>query len=236
MANPALSDKILNKVSAFDDTDKMTIEGTVNKTGLLILLLVIGAYSGWSNSGMLLIIGFVGSLGAALFLIFGGAHRAPLLAPIYALCEGLLLGAISSSYAARYPGIVSNALILTIGALIGMLALYRFKIIRVTERFRSGLMIAMFAIVATYLANFAMSFFGSGIPMIHESTPMGIGLSLVIVGVAALNLLLDFDMIERAYNQGAPKYMEWYGGFALILTLVWLYLEILRLLGKMNRK
>ena len=169
----------------------------------------------------------------SLLIIFG-PHRAPYLSQPYAFCEGLLLGAISSVYAAKYPGIVSNAMLLTLSCLGLMLVLYRLKIIRNTERFRSVIMTATMAIGVTYLINMVMSFFGTSIPMIHKSTPMGIGFSVVVVGVAAFNLIVDFDFIEQAHS--APKYMEWYGAFALLVTLVWLYLEILRLLSKINKK
>ena len=136
----------------------------------------------------------------------------------------------------RYPGIATNAMILTLSCLVLMLGLYKFKIITVTEKLRSVIMAATLAIGVTYLISMVMGFFGSQIPMIHESSPIGIGFSVIVVGVAAFNLLLDFDMIERAQMQGSPKYMEWYGAFALLVTLVWLYLEMLRLLGKIQKK
>lgn len=236
MSNPALSEKVLNKVTGYADTSKMTINGTIHKTGILLLITVAGASLGWdSNSPILLF----GSMIVALILSFAiifGPQRAPMLSPIYAFCEGLLLGSISSVYSARYPGIVSNAMFLTLSCLFIMLALYRFRVIRVTERTRSVITVATLAIAVTYLVQLVMSIFGSSIPMINDSSPMGIGFSLLVVGVAALNLLLDFSLIEEANARGAPKFMEWYGGFALLVTLVWLYLEMLRLMSKLNKR
>lgn len=238
MSSPALNEKFMTKLSSFasDDTSKMTIHGTINKTGILLMLTVLGALIGWNvQSPILLIGGLIVGLVCSLLIIFG-PQRAPSLSPVYALSEGLLLGSISATYSFMYPGIVSNALLLTLSVLGIMLGLYRFRIIRVTEKTRSVIMAATLAIALTYLIEMVMSMFGSGIPMIHQSGTYGIAFSVIVVGVAAFNLLLDFDMIEQAQLRGAPKFMEWYGGFALLLTLVWLYLEILRLLSKMNKK
>lgn len=240
MSNPVLNEKSLQRIQQqardFSATETMTIDGTINKTGLLILLTIAGAIVGWNSMSFgLMIVLLLVNLGL-VFMISRQPQRASFLSQPYALIEGFVLGSISSLYSVRYPGIVSNALMLTIGCLVFMLALYKFKIIQVTERFKSIMMVAMMAIMATYFISMIMGFFGSQIPMIHESSPIGIGFSLVVVGVAAFNLLLDFDLIEKAYQQGAPKYMEWYGGFALLVTLVWLYLEILRLLSKLNKK
>ncbi|MBC7464441.1 MAG: Bax inhibitor-1/YccA family protein [Bdellovibrio sp.] len=236
MSNPVLNEKTLNKIQDFGATEKMTMEGTMNKSGLLILLTIAGAYIGWNTpSPLMLIVSFIATL-VLVFLISFKPERAAYLSQPYALMEGMILGTISSMYSVRYPGIVSNALMLTISCLVLMLGLYRFKIIRVTEKVKSVIMGATLAICLTYVVSMIMGFFGSSIPMIHESSPMGIGFSVLVVGVAAFNLLLDFDFIEQAYQRGAPKYMEWYGGFALLVTIVWLYLEILRLLSKLNKK
>ncbi len=245
MSNPVLNEKTLAKardaremygMRDVTDVSRMTITGTMNRAGLLILLTIFGASLGWGNQSMPLMIGIlIGTLILCLVIVFK-PHLSPVLAPVYAVAEGALLGSISAVYSVMYPGIVTNALILTLSVLLIMLGLYRFRIIRVTERTRSVIMGATIAIAVTYLVNMVMGFFGTQIPMIHDTGWMGIGFSVVVVGVAAFNLLLDFDMIERAESQGAPKYMEWYGGFALLVTLVWLYLEILRLLGKVNRK
>ena len=236
MANPAFNEKVLNKIRDSEDVSRMTIDGTINRAGLLILLTIAGAVLGWDlRSFPMLIVSVIINLILA-FMIISKPDRAPTLAPIYAISEGILLGSISSVYSLRYPGIVSNAMILTLSCLALMLGLYKFKIITVTDKLRSVIMGATMAIGVTYLINMIMGFFGSQIPMIHESSTLGIGFSILVVGVAAFNLLLDFDMIERAYNQGSPKYMEWYGGFALLVTLVWLYLEMLRLVSKLDRK
>lgn len=236
MANPALSEKFFNRVSSYAGESKMTISGAVNKTGLLLLLMVGGAILGWNTGSPVIMIGsIVVALIAAMVVIFS-PQRAPYWSPIYAVAEGLALGAISASYTYRYPGIVSNALMLTIGCLGIMLALYRFKIIQVTDRLRTILMTATMAIALTYLISMVMGFFGTQMPMIHQSSPVGIAFSVIVVGVAAFNLLIDFDLIEKLDQRGAPKFMEWYAAFALILTLVWLYMEILRLLSKLNRR
>ena len=236
MSNPAFNEKTLTKIRDVTGTGEMTIDGTINRAGLLILLTIGGAVVGWGqNSPLILIGGFLVNIICALLIIFK-PERAPTLSPVYAVAEGLLLGSISAMYSLRFPGIVTNAMILTLSCLVLMLGLYKFKIITVTEKLRSVVMAATLAIGVTYLISMVMGFFGSQIPMIHESSPIGIGFSVLVVGVAAFNLLLDFDMIERAQMQGAPKYMEWYGAFALLVTLVWLYLEMLRLLGKIQRK
>jgi len=237
MANPALNEKIFRRVdSVIVDSDKMSINGTINKTGFLLLFMVLGAMFGWnSNSGVLIFGSVIVSL-ILCFAIMFGPQRAAYLSQIYAVTEGVLLGSISSMYAAQYPGIVSNALMLTMSCLFVTLALYRFKIVRVNDRFRTVLTVAMGAIFLTYLVSMIMGFFGSALPMIHQSSPLGIGFSLVVVVVAASNLFLDFDLVEQASQRGSPKYMEWYCGFALIITLVWLYMEILRLLGKLNKR
>jgi uncharacterized YccA/Bax inhibitor family protein len=236
MANPALNEKFLSKISALEDGTTMSIHGTINKAGFLLLIAIAGAALGWgSYSPVLLIVAFISSFALSLLIIFG-PQRANYLSQGYAFAEGVLLGSISSMYALRYPGIVSNALLLTLSCLLVMLGLYRFKIIRVTDRLRSVLTAATMAIVITYAISMIMGMFGTDLPMIHQSSPMGIGFSLLVVGVAAFNLLLNFDMIEQAQAKGAPKFMEWYCAFSLLVTLVWVYLEILRLLSKLNKK
>lgn len=236
MSNPSFNEKTLNRIDQFESVDKMTIEGTINKSGILLLITIAGAMIGWGSQsfGLALILMLV-NLGLALAISFG-PQRAPMLSPLYAASEGFFLGVISAFYNIKYPGIVGNAMILTLGVLAIMLVLYRFRIIRVTEKFRSIMMAATMAIGLTYLVSIIMGFFGGGLPMIHEASPMGIGFSVVVVLVAAFNLLMDFDMIETMNARGAPKFMEWYSGFALLVTIVWLYIEILRLLSKLNRK
>jgi uncharacterized YccA/Bax inhibitor family protein len=236
MSSPALNEKTWGKIRDVTTEGTMTIQGTINKSGILILLTMGGAYLGWNmQSGVLLIGSLIINLILALVMIFK-PHTASYLSQPYAIMEGLLLGSISAVYSFRYPGIVTNTLIGTLSCFVVMLALYRFRIIRVTEQFRTVIVAATGAIVLTYIVSMVMGFFGSSIPMIHEATPMGIAFSVLVVGVAAFNLMLDFDMIEQANARQAPKYMEWYCGFALLLTLVWLYLEMLRLMSKLSKK
>lgn len=236
MSSPALNEKTWGRIRDYATEDTMTIEGTINKSGILILLTVMGAYFGWGlNSPMLMVGALVLTLILSLVIIFK-PPTAAYLSQAYAVIEGFLLGSISAVYAFRYPGIVTNTLFATLACFILMLVLYRTRIIRVTEQFRTILLVATGAIAITYLVNIVMGFFGSSMPMIHEATPMGILFSVVVTGVAAFNLLLDFDMIEQAHARKAPRFMEWYCGFALLLTLVWLYLEMLRLMSKLNKK
>ncbi len=236
MSSPALNEKTWGKIRDVTTEGTMTIEGTINKSGLLILMTIAGAYLGWNmNSPVMMIASLIATLILSIVIIFKPPTAAYLSQP-YAIIEGLLLGSISSVYAVRYPGIVSNALIGTICCFVLMLALYRFRIIRVTEKFRTVIIVATGAIALTYVVSMIMGMFGSSIPMIHDSTPMGIAFSVLVVGVASFNLMLDFDMIEQANARQSPKFMEWYCGFALLLTLVWLYLEMLRLMSKLNRK
>lgn len=233
MANPALNEKVLKNAHEFVGESRMSLNGTINKTGFLLLIAAFGASLGWGLQSTEILIGsFVVALILSFLIIFK-PERAAYLSQTYAFAEGLILGSISYVYSQKYPGIASNAMFLTLGCLFVMLGLYRFKIIRVTERFRSIVVSATMAIALVYVVQLVMSMFGSsGIPMIYQSSAIGIGFSLFVVGLAAFNLLLDFDLIDRMNNEGAPKYMEWYGAFALLLTLVWLYLEILRLLSK----
>ncbi|MFM1767934.1 MAG: hypothetical protein RJA22_463 [Verrucomicrobiota bacterium] len=238
-SNPALSEKAF-KDAIGTSGRPMTLDGTVNKTGILLVLAVLSALFTWNKfatdpaSSMAWVLGgAIGGLVVALVLIFKKT-LAPVLAPAYALLEGLVLGGVSAMYNAKFEGIVLQAVLLTFGTLFALLLAYRARIIRVTENFRLGLFAATGAIALVYLVGFVMSFFGKQIPYIHESGMIGIGFSLVVVVIAALNLVLDFDFIEQGVSQGAPKYLEWYAGFGLLVTLIWLYLEILRLLAKLN--
>ncbi len=237
MSNPAFSQKTWTRIGEVTDVGTMTIEGTVNKSGFLILLTILGACVGWNLQSGGILIGSVIAAAILSFCIIFKPQRAAFLSQPYALLEGLFLGSLSVTYAARYPGIVTNALVGTLGCLAVMLVMYRFRIIRVTEKFKTVMLAATAAIAITYLVSMVMNLFGSaGVPMIHESSGAGIAFSVVVIGIAAFNLLLDFDLIEQMYNRQAPKFMEWYCSFALLLTLVWLYLEILRLLAKASKK
>jgi uncharacterized YccA/Bax inhibitor family protein len=179
--------------------------------------------------------GLIGGLIVALVTVFK-KEWAPVTTPLYAAFEGVLLGAISLVFNQRYPGIVFNAVALTFGVLAALLLAYRSGVVRPTENMKLGIAAATGGIALVYLVSMGLGFFGKTMPYIHDSGPIGIGFSVVVVGIAALNLVLDFDFIERGAEVGAPKYMEWYGAFGLLVTLVWLYLEILRLLAKLQGK
>ncbi|MEP7195428.1 MAG: Bax inhibitor-1/YccA family protein [Saprospiraceae bacterium] len=233
--NPILKDSLFEQnLSSTGLT--MTSAGAVNKSVILGLLLMITAVFSFAFPSTIFllpsaIIGFV----LVLIATFK-KEWSPTIAPIYALIEGLFLGSISAYYASAFDGIVFHALSLTLAILFLMLFLYKARIIQVTERFRSIIMIGTGAIALTYLVSFVLSFFGIQVPMIHSSGLLGIGFSLVVIVMASLNLLLDFDFFERGEQAGLPKYMEWFAAMGLIITLVWLYLEILRLLSKFNKK
>ena len=232
---------VLNKstfLSSHVQSEKMTINGTVNKTLIsLILLITSGYYCFTSISPIIIIGGAIGGLIVAIITIFK-KEWAPITVPIYALLEGCFLGGISYMYNTMYEGIVSNAIFLTIGILLSLLFAYKSGWIKPTENFKLGLVAATGGIFIVYLVNFVMSFFGSqmGIMDINNSSMFSIGFSLFVVVIASLNLVLDFDFIEEGAEKGAPKYMEWYGAFGLLITLIWLYLEILRLLAKLNSR
>jgi len=240
--NPVFNEKSLGKIlnSERVDTDAMTVTGAINKTGLLFLLLVAGASVSWNLAGqpmgmMLSVGGMIVGLILCLMISFNPA-RAPVFAPIYAMAQGLTIGWISAMYNARIPGLVFNAMILTVGCLGLMLFLYRTGILKATQRFVAVLVGATMAIFLTYLVDMVMMMFGHPIAFIHQGGPIGIGFSVIVVGVAALNLILDFDMIEKSAARRAPKFMEWYAGFAVMVTIVWVYLEILRLLSKLSKR
>jgi uncharacterized YccA/Bax inhibitor family protein len=247
--NPALNGKVFQQfeATANDRYDvagaatTMTVAGTTFKTGILLLLAILTAGFTWNLSlaGQAampwMIGGMIGGLALALVTIFK-PNWSPVTAPGYALAEGLLLGGISAMYSTLYDGIIVQAVMLTFGTMLSMLVAYGLGLVRATEKFRAGVFAATGGICLVYLVSFVMSFFGTSIPYIHGSGLIGIGFSLFVVVVAALNLVLDFDFIERGAAAKAPKYMEWYGAFGLMVTLVWLYIEILRLLSKLSRR
>jgi uncharacterized YccA/Bax inhibitor family protein len=238
--NPILNEEKLKSLNASQDymadkSDIMTISGAINKTLILsAILLVTSALSFMMPTMFLLIVGVIGGLIAVLVATFK-PHTSPIAAPVYAGFEGLALGTISAFYAGMMDGIIMQAVALTLGTLISMLLLYKSGLITVTQKFRSGVMMATGAIFFMYLIGFVGSLFGWQMPMLHSNGLLGIGISLVIIAVAALNLLLDFDNFDKAAESQAPKYMEWFCGLSLMVTLVWLYLEFLRLLSKLNR-
>jgi uncharacterized YccA/Bax inhibitor family protein len=222
--------------------DTMTVNGTVWATAALLVLVVAGGVYGWNSvdvtaesaslPGWVLPV-VLGALGVAILTIFKPA-LARFTAPVYALLEGAFLGAISGLYNAAYDGIVVQAVGLTVGVFAVMLFLYGTRIIKVTDKLRMGIVAATGAILLVYVVNMVLSLFGASVPFLHDTGPLGIGISLLIVGVAAFNLLLDFDFIERGVAAGAPRKMEWYAAFGLLVTIVWLYLELLRLLAKLQ--
>lgn len=246
--NPVLTlDTFSGAVVSGDSSQHMTIAGTVNKTALLLAMLMLTATWAWfeamgvtkGEASMVMPLalgGAVLSLVIAITLAFKQTW-APVLAPAYALAQGVFVGAISAFAEARFPGIVVQAVGLTFGVLAALLMAYRSGLIQATENFKLGVVAATGGIALLYLVNFGLRMFTDiSIPFIHDSGLVGIGFSLFVVVIAALNLVLDFDFIENGAEQGAPKHMEWYGAFGLMVTLVWLYLEILRLLMKLNSR
>jgi uncharacterized YccA/Bax inhibitor family protein len=215
----------------------MTLNGVVNKTGILLVLCMGSFAFAWYQSsaalGPIAGVGMIGGLIVGLITCFF-ARIAPYTAPVYAVLEGLFLGAISAIMEGSFPGIAVQAAGLTFGTVAVMLTLYLTRVIVVTETFRSAIIVATGAIALVYLVSLVLRLFGTQIPFIHQSGVIGIGFSLLVVGLAAMNLLLDFDFIEQGVGQGAPKHLEWYAGFSLLVTLVWLYLELLRLLAKLR--
>ena len=250
--NPALNSKVFKDFSSISE-DTMTLNGAVNKTAISLLILLLSGFVGFymtfksgnlsmdgqitGMSSTYMIVGFVVGLILALATIFK-KHLSPYTVPAYAIFEGLALGGISAFFSAMYDGIVFQAILITASIFCVLLFLYKTKIIKATENFKLGIVAATGGIAIVYLVNFAMSFFGGGLPVmdINNASVYSIGFSLVVVVIAALNLVLDFDFIEEASDMGVPKYMEWYGAFGLMVTLVWLYLEILRLLAKLNSR
>lgn len=242
--NPTLSEKTFQSVVIGGSyADSMTLRGTLNKFGFMLLMLMGSAFYSWKefagggNVIPLMLTGVIGGLIVAIVISFK-KEWAPYLAPAYGLLEGLFLGSVSAYYNAAFatkaPGIVMNAVGLTFGVAIAMYLLYSFKIIKATEKFKSVLFTATAGIAIFYLINMVLSMFGVHMAFLHEGSVMGIGFSLIVVTIAALNLIMDFDRIEQGTQGGAPKYMEWYCAFGLMVTIVWLYLEILRLLSKLS--
>ncbi len=240
--SPALNEKVFNEAAAAAQpgAQHMTIGKTVIASSVLLVILIIAGAVGWeligySASSPEIPVWYWIALGAALVIalvtIFR-PHFAPFTAPLYAVAEGLVLGGISRIFEYEFEGIVLQAIGLTIGVFVVMLVLYATRVIEVTKNFRLGVIAATGAIFLVYMVDLILRFFGAEVPLINDSSPAGIAISVVIVAVAALNLVLDFDFIEQGADQRAPSYMSWYAAFGLLVTLVWLYLEILRLLAK----
>jgi uncharacterized YccA/Bax inhibitor family protein len=241
--NPGLNDKTFSGLPRLSvGGERMTLQGAINKSFLLLVVLLAGAFWPWSEYlstgdasvvGPSILIGAVGGLVLGLVISFK-ATLAPYLAIPYAALEGLAMGGFSALLERRYPGIAIQAVGLTFGVLAVLLVAYSMRLIRVTQRFRSIVIGATGAIALLYLVTMVLGLFHVTVPVLNSSSPLGIIVSLVICGVAALNLVLDFDLIESGVAQGAPRYMEWYSAFGLLVTLVWLYLEILRLLSNVR--
>jgi len=244
-SNPSLNDKTfagLPRVTVAGEA--MTLQGTVNKSFLLLLVLLIAALWPWSqffgsgNPAVIapaILIGLIGGLALGLIISFK-ATLAPMLSIPYAACEGLAIGGISAVLEKRYPGIAIQAVGLTFGVMAALLLAYTTGLIQVTQRFRAIVVGATGAVLLLYLASFVLGFFHVTVPFLQGGSALSIGVSLVIVCIAALNLVLNFDLIYTGVAQGAPRYMEWYAAFGLLVTLVWLYMEILRLLGQIRQR
>jgi len=238
--NPLVKEESFAKAAVDTQVDAslisevMTVEGAVNKSFMLFGLMLMTSMISYMMPNMIFLWG--GLIGGLVFAIWASRkqEKSPVLAPAYALCEGLFVGTVTAYYAAMYDGIVFQAISLTIAVLFMMLFIYKTGIIKVTKSFKAGVFMATGAIMLVYVVSIVLSFFGIQMPLLHNTGPIGIGISLVIIGVASLNLLIDFDMFEKGAEHGAPKYMEWYAGMALLITLVWLYIEILRLLSKLR--
>jgi uncharacterized YccA/Bax inhibitor family protein len=250
-SNPALGQNTFSDVARsqyggdlVDASARMTLSGTVNKTGILLLCAIATAAWTWNQfmqthdlsvAGPAVMLGALGGFVVAMITIFKKTWS-PVTAPIYALLEGLVLGGLSAMFELRYPGIAMEAVGLTFGTLFVMLFLYKSGVIKVTQKFRMGVVAATGGIMVFYLLTWLLSMFHiSTFSSVYGSGWIGIGFSLFVVAIASLNLVLDFDFVEQGVAYGAPKYMEWYAAFGIIVTLVWLYLEMLRLLSKMRR-
>jgi len=246
--NPVLRSDHFQAVGVGEE--RMTVNGTIGKTGILLLLLVITAGWTWLHfAGVFAVSGAEAAKAAISPFMMGGllvgfvlamvsvfaTRWIAITAPIYAIAEGFAIGGISALFDLRFPGVVVTAVALTFGTMAAMLLIYRSGIIKVTDKLRMGIVAATGGIALVYIVDMVMGFFGTHLPVINSASPFGIGFSLLVVGIAAFNLLLDFDFIDRAVAQGAARNMEWYGAFGLIVTLVWLYLEMLRLLSKLRR-
>ena len=245
--NPTLTQKMFDKSMHIDASMQgtMSVRGAINKFGFLMLMVIAGAAYSWhlfaeGQTGTvttLLFVGVFGGLITAVAISFK-PNWAGYLAPLYGLLEGLFIGGISAimnaAFAEKYPGLIMQAVGLTFGVAISMFLLYNFRIIKATEKFKSVIIMSTMGIGIFYLLTMVLRMFGVQVSFMYDSSLLSIGISLFVVAIAALNLILDFDMIEQGAERGAPKFMEWYGAFGLLVTLVWLYLEILRLLTKLG--
>lgn len=237
--NPVMQEEVFRKTSneTLDNSfiqvgaNRMTVQGAINKTFILAAIMLLTAWVGFSFANPLFIWG--GAIAGLIVVVIAARkpHLSPTLAPLYAALEGLFVGGVSYMYYMQTDGIIFQAVSLTMAVLFMMLFIYKSGIVKVTNKLRTGIYMATGAIALVYIANIVLSFFGMNVPYLHDASPIGIGISLVIIGVAAFNLLLDFDNFEKGEKHGAPAYMEWFCGMGLLITLVWLYIEILRLVA-----
>ncbi|GMO65012.1 MAG: Bax inhibitor-1/YccA family protein [Endomicrobiia bacterium] len=241
MSNPLLkADAFRASVEGVENagsSEVMTLPGTINKSIILWTFLVVSAFYSWINPNITVPLFFlilIGALGLAFFSLFKKTLT-PYLTPLYAICEGFILGIFSLHFERSCPGIVVNSVLLTICVLFCMLVLYKYGILKATSRFKKIVIISTLAIFLVYIADLILNVFGLGnFPYIHNSSTLSVIISFVIVAIASLNLIIDFDLIEDAVNYDAPKYMEWYCAFCLMITLIWLYIEVLRSLSKLK--
>lgn len=247
--NPTLTEKMFDKSLHIESNMQgtMSVRGTLNKFGFLLLMIIAGAAYSWhlfeqAQTGLmntLMMVGIFGGLITAIAISFK-PNWAPYLAPLYGLLEGLFVGAISAilnaAFAEKYPGLVMQAVGLTFGVAIAVFLLYNFRVIRATEKFKSVIIASTMGIALFYLLTMVLRLFGVNVSFMYDSSMLSIGISLFVVAIAALNLILDFDMIEQGAERGAPKFMEWFGAFGLMVTLVWLYIEMLKLLSKLGSR
>ncbi len=244
-SNPTLNNKVFTEAKVFGSGKTMTVQGTVNKAFVLLAVLLMTAGWSWSRVNDPEAVGFIRmaffvSMAAGFVLAIATTFKprwAPVSAPIYAACQGVFLGILSAFFEARYPGIVMQATGLTFSVMLAMLMGYKAGWLQATPGLRKGLMIAMGGIFLFYMVVMIAGFFNIAPPgFVNGATPLGIAFSLFVVGIASMSLILDFDFIEKASNEGLEKHMEWYAGFSLMVTLIWLYVEILRLLSKLNSR
>jgi len=237
-ANPILNKGAFSDARSYDWSTGMTIQGTANKALALLFICFLTASWVWSNPLTLMPLfwpALIGGFILAMVTVFK-KDWSPVTAPAYAAVEGVIIGTISAFFERIYPGVVKQAVGLTFGTMFAILAVHKAGVIKVTDNFRIGLFAATGGIALYYLLSIILNILGTTVPLIHSTGIFGIGFSLFVVTIAALNLVLDFDMIEKVSYMGAPKYMEWYGAFALLVTLIWLYIEALRLLAKIRNR
>ena len=248
--NPFLNNKSFSATSAsskvhdatiIDYNQDMTLAGTINRTAILFLILTATAVVVWwmAFNGMNVIIPTIGGAIVGLVLVVIAAFKpqfSPVLAPGYALFEGMFIGGISAIFEAQYPGIVIQAVGATFVTFVVCLGLYKYQVVKVTEQFKSVVVAATLAIATYYIISWLVSLFTSYTPVHYGNSMMSIGISVFVIIVAALNLFLDFDRMEKGVEEKMPKFMEWFAAMGLMITLVWLYIEFLRLLSKLSSK